>query len=187
MNTLHGLILNFSFKVTALSLLLFAMPESAHATQMHSASEGVIVHQIGHLFFLVSMVILYLTIKGKSLNLEKGWKFIQLSALLFVLWNLNALLVHFFDNQIDFISTVVLSMWEIEIKAVNNSPISIWLYYFLRLDHLLALPAMILLWKGLDLILKKEISAKEQKDMASKDHNTLPINGQIDSIKGDIL
>lgn len=150
--------------------IVFLIPESACATQMHSASEGVIVHQIGHLFFLISMVILYLTIQGKSLHLEKGWRFIQLSAFLFVLWNLDALLVHFFDNQIHIISPEVLSILDIRIDAMNNSKALAWAYYFLRLDHLFSFPAMILFWRGLTLIIRQDIIAKgQQEDIVMKD------------------
>jgi len=136
------------------------------------------------------MVVLYFTIKGKSLDSEKGWKFIQISALLFVLWNLDALIVHFLDNQIELISPVPLSICDIKIEVANNSiPINgdiitsdnttiagsiltndtmsinnnmflIWLYYFLRLDHLLSVPGMIFLWRGLNLIIKRDAAVK---------------------------
>jgi hypothetical protein len=161
---------------------MLLLPDFVHATQMHSAAEGVVVHQIGHLFFLISMVILYFTIKGKSLDSQKGWRLIQISAFLFVLWNLDALIVHFLDNQIELISPAPLSIWEIKIDVLNNStviadnlinaaPIDasknrflIWFYYLLRLDHLLSLPAMILLWRGLVLIIRHDISIKDSRE-----------------------
>ncbi len=150
----------------SICIIPFMIPESAHATQMHNAAEGVVVHQIGHLFFLISMVILYFTIRGKSLDSQKGWRFIQISALLFVLWNLDALIVHFLDNQIELISPVPLSIWEIKIDVmdpsinIDSSRHITWLYYLLRLDHLLSLPAMVFLWRGLVLINEHDISIK---------------------------
>lgn len=132
------------------------LPELAHATQMHSASEGVVVHQIGHLFFLISMVILYFTIQGKQLYGEKGWRSIQFSALFFVLWNMDALLVHFFDNQLHIVSARVLSMQDIQIESLDGSRQLSVLYYFLRLDHLLCLPGMICLWRGVTVLLKND-------------------------------
>ncbi|MBF0112002.1 MAG: hypothetical protein HQK74_04630 [Desulfamplus sp.] len=143
------------------SALTILSPHLAYATQMHSAAEGVIVHQIGHLFFLISMIILYFTIRGKSLDSQQGWRLIQLSALLFSLWNLDALIVHFLDNQIDMIYLKNISIFEAQIDSINNSKPLILFYYFLRLDHLLSLPAMILLWRGLSLILKQNLANQE--------------------------
>lgn len=150
-----------------LAISLFIAPDSAHATQMHSSSEGVIVHQIGHLFFLISMVVLYFTIKEKSLHSEKGWRLIQLSALLFVMWNLDALLVHFLDNQVQIILPEVLSVWEIKVEAADRSSALVWFYYLLRLDHLFCLPAMILFWRGLVLIFRSDSCEKVDNDFSS--------------------
>lgn len=128
----------------------FLWPASAHATQLHSGSEGVIVHQLGHVFFLVSMVILFFAIQGKQLHKEKCWRSIQLAALFFMLWNLDALVVHFLDNQINVIEMRIVSLFDIEINTANNSSGLAFFYYFIRLDHLLCIPAMIFLYRGLN-------------------------------------
>lgn len=173
------------------------VPESAHATQIHSASEGVVVHQIGHFFFLISMIVLYFTIKEKSLDSEKGWRLIQISSLLFVLWNLDALIVHFLDNQIEIISPVPLSICDIKIDMADDRiPISnntyadkdiflIWLYYFLRLDHLLSVPGMIFLWRGLGLIAQQDISMNKQPDISMNTLQNTSIKGSNDILSKD--
>ncbi|SLM27625.1 conserved membrane hypothetical protein [Desulfamplus magnetovallimortis] len=143
------------------------MPVPAFATQMHSSSEGVLVHQLGHLFFLFSMVILYFTIQGKQLHDEKGWRYIQFSALFFVLWNLDALTVHFLDNQTHIVIPHIRSIWEIEFDLSKSSSQLAMFYYFLRLDHLLCLPGMIFLWRGLALLLKQN----EQEPLSPVDSN----------------
>ncbi|MBF0412702.1 MAG: hypothetical protein HQK70_08325 [Desulfamplus sp.] len=201
--------------VMGVAISLFIQPEYAHATQMHNAAEGVVVHQIGHLFFLISMVILYFTIKGKSLDSQKGWRLIQISALLFVLWNLDALIVHFLDNQIGLISPVPLSICDIKIEVTNNSlPLNgnmltaenitnapsilandnlsinknmflIWFYYFLRLDHLLSVPGMILLWRGLGLIVQQDISMNKQPDISINVLQNISIKGNNDILAKD--
>ncbi len=132
------------------------MPGPVHATQMHSASEGILVHQLGHMFFLISMGILILTIQGKKLHLERGWRLIQYSALFFILWNMDAIGVHLLDNQTSFISTTFLSMTCIHIDAANHHEGMARLYYLLRLDHLLCLPAMMLLYRGISLLVKRK-------------------------------
>jgi len=140
----------------ALTGIILLMPDWVHATQMHSAKEGILVHQLGHLFFLVSMAILILTIQGKKLHMERGWRLIQYSALFFILWNLDAILVHFLDNQSSFISTRLISMSHIHIKPLEHHQGLARLYYLLRLDHLLCLPAMLFLHRGLSHLLQRK-------------------------------
>jgi len=139
-----------------MGMMFVLIPGLAHATQMHSTKEGILVHQLGHLFFLVSMAILILTIQGKKLHMERGWRLIQYSALFFILWNIDAILVHFLDNQSSFISTTLISMDHIRIKTLETHYDLSRLYYLLRLDHLLCLPAMLLLHRGLSHLLQRK-------------------------------
>jgi hypothetical protein len=148
---------NKLFKTSlAMVMLFFMIPELAQATQMHSAKEGILVHQLGHLFFLVSMAILILTIQSKKLHMERGWRLIQCSALFFILWNLDAISVHFLDNQSSFISTTLISITHIQIDVLEHHDELALLYYLLRLDHLLCLPAMIFLHRGLSHLLQRK-------------------------------
>ncbi|MFH1155123.1 MAG: hypothetical protein V1793_15025 [Pseudomonadota bacterium] len=130
--------------------------QAAYATQMHSNSEGIIVHQLGHMFFLVSMAILIFTINGKELNREKGWKLLQYSAFLFILWNLDAALAHFLDNQINAVTVTMTDNWQTTITARNSSRFLAVAYYILKLDHLLCVPAIVLFYKGLCQILETQ-------------------------------
>lgn len=127
--------------------LLF--PANGFATQLHASSEGIITHQAGHAFFLFSMVTLILTISGKQLNQQKGWRLIQYSAFFFILWNLDAMTAHFLDNQIHAVKIENLSLWKMDIITHNNSQGFGFFYYVLKMDHLLCVPAMLLLYKGL--------------------------------------
>ncbi len=148
-----------SKQYTALVVTAFLgilIPDIAHATQMHSGSEGIIVHQLGHLFFLLSMVTLILTINGQGLDRERGWRLIQYSALFFILWNLDALAVHFLDNQIAAVDVKTLSVWQIQIDPANNSRALANFYYILKLDHLLCVPAIALFYRGLSKLLAGE-------------------------------
>ena len=136
----------------------YLTPDYVHATQLHSGSEGIIVHQLGHVFFLVSMVILFFAIQGKKLHKERCWRLIQFSALFFVLWNLDALVVHFLDNQIQVIHVEIISFFEMEITPLNDNTGLALFYYFIRLDHLFCLPAMFFLYKGLKAFADREVS-----------------------------
>jgi len=141
-----------------LSLFMVCMivPANAFATQMHSGAEGIIVHQLGHVFFLFSMVIIIFAINGKDLDKEKGWRLIQYSAFLFILWNIDAMCAHFLDNQILAVKVEHISPWIIKITSIHKSSALDLIYYFLKLDHIFCVPAVFLLYKGLSQILETE-------------------------------
>ncbi|MFH2065392.1 MAG: hypothetical protein ABIK15_09375 [Pseudomonadota bacterium] len=125
------------------------LPEPACAIQLHLTSEGIITHQMGHLFFMISMVVLIFTLSGKGLNRQKGWRFIQYSAFLFIFWNIDAILAHFLDNQLHIVKMENLSLDRIRIMVHNDSSSLLQIYYALKLDHLLCVPAMLLFFMGL--------------------------------------
>lgn len=135
---------------------LVLMPGRAQAIQLHLTSEGIITHQMGHLFFLVSMVVLIFTLSGKGLDKQKGWRLIQYSAFFFILWNLDAVFGHFLDNQIHVVKIENLSFSRMRMEVHNDSSALYWVYYALKLDHLLAVPAMLLFFRGLSTLVKEQ-------------------------------
>jgi len=139
------------------------IPVTVYATQLHSSTEGIITHQMGHLFFLFSMVALIFTITGKNLDKQKGWRLIQYSAFFFILWNLDAIMAHFFDNQIHAVKIENISMAEIRVVTTESSPVLAWFYYFLKLDHLLCVPAMLFLYRGLSRLVDDQRKIAAQK------------------------
>ena len=146
--------------VTGLTL----MPRPAHAIQLHLTSEGIITHQMGHIFFLVSMVALIFTVSGKGLDKQKGWRLIQYSAFFFILWNLDAVLGHFLDNQIQVIKLEHISFSRMRMLVHEDSRVLYWVYYVLKLDHLLAVPAMFLFFLGLSAMVKEQQAMSDNKE-----------------------
>lgn len=143
---------------------LILMPMDGHAVQLHASSEGVITHQMGHIFFLFSMVALIFTITGKGLDSQKGWRLIQYSAFFFILWNLDAVTAHFFDNQIHTVKIENISLTQIKVVTHNDSSFLAWLYYILKLDHLLCVPAMFFLYQGLSTLVDDQRQIMAKKD-----------------------
>ena len=146
------------FRFTAAGLLagaLLTTSTPALATQRHAGVEGVWVHQLAHLFFLFSMLLLIYWLRRAGLVKEPGWRYIQYAALFFTLWNGNAFLVHFLDEQINAIHMEHLDGWQIHITAAGDRTWLAVLYYLIKLDHLLCVPAMICLWMGLRHMLKE--------------------------------
>jgi hypothetical protein len=156
--------LKFTALPAAAAILL--LPARAWAIQLHLTSEGIITHQMGHLFFLVSMVALIFTLSGKGLDKQKGWRLIQYSAFFFILWNLDAVFGHFLDNQIQVVKLENISFNRMRIVAHENSRILYWVYYVLKLDHLLAVPAMLLFFRGLSTLVKEQQALGIKKENA---------------------
>jgi hypothetical protein len=134
------------------SLLLFA--DTVWATQTHGQPEGLFVHQMAHIFFIISMGSLDFWLRQRNLIQERGWKYIQLAAVLFILWNIDALLVHFLDEHLHILGITKIGLWHIQIDSQPGQNSIAVFYYLLKLDHLLCVPAMFFLYFGLQTILK---------------------------------
>jgi hypothetical protein len=145
-------------------ILLWALllPAPAFAIQLHTGNAGIIAHQIGHLFFLFAMVTLMFTINSQGLIRQKGWRQIQYGALFFIFWNLDTLVAHFLDNQIEVVRIETLSITQMTVTTQSDSQLLAVIYYFLKMDHLWCVPAMIFLFKGLDSLLKAQQEAQRQ-------------------------
>lgn len=154
-----------SFLSCAVIAGMILIPSEGYAIQLHAGSEGIITHQVGHLFFLFSMGALIFTITGKGLGRQQGWRLIQYSAFFFILWNLDAITAHFFDNQIQIITIENISVYKIKLITNHDSPVMAWFYYALKLDHLLCVPAMFFFYKGLSNLVHEQKQVVENKDI----------------------
>ena len=74
-------------KKSALIVTILAITEPALATQGHGAPEGLFAHQLAHIFFIISMAVLTYWLRERKLVQAVGWRYIQYSALFFILWN----------------------------------------------------------------------------------------------------
>ena len=128
----------------------------ALATQGHGGIEGVYAHQMAHLFFIISMGVLIYWLRTRGLVQSSGWRWIQYSALFFIIWNLNTVLVHALDDQFEIIQVQSIGPWALRISdPFDRNGIKI-LYYAAKLDHLLCVPAMVFLYLGLKRLLQEQ-------------------------------
>lgn len=148
------------FVCSAFVLLFLLFPDSAAATQGHGGIEGVYVHQMAHLFFILSLCVLIYSLRTRKLIEEKGWRLIQYSALFFIFWNIDAVLVHTLDDQLRIIQVERIMTWQIQITDSFNLSAVRWLYYLAKLDHLLCVPALLFLYLGLKRLFKDSVPAK---------------------------
>jgi len=144
--------------------LLF--PGLALATQGHGGIEGVYAHQIAHIFFIVSLGVLIYWLRARKLVQTTGWRFIQYSALFFILWNIDTITVHALDDQFGFIQTETLGVWQLRITDAFNHDVFKLFYYVAKLDHLLCVPALLFLYFGLKRLIVENKPAMSGKGRA---------------------
>ena len=159
----HKIELILRFCTVIVSTALILQPEIVYAAEFHPISEVMIIHLIGHFLFLFSMMVLIFTIIIKGLNAQKAWRYIQYSALLFLLWTLDTTTIHFLDGVLKTVKTENISFTQILVMTQNDSSILAWIYYLLKLDHLLCVPAMLFFYLGLSKFFDEHEKRTDQK------------------------
>ncbi len=128
--------------------VILALPHVSWATQIHDRPEGLFAHQMAHIFFMTSMIFLVYWLRKNRFVEQKGWRLIQYSGILFALWNIDAMLVHWIDDHLDasvFIGNQ--ANWS-RMLVIKDHPELI-VYYVGKMDHLLCVPAIFLLYLGI--------------------------------------
>lgn len=123
------------------ALLLSLWPGPAWAVQQHRGAEGLVIHELGHLLFIIGMAFLLYRMERPGtrwLTRGGGWFEFKLSIWLIILWNLLTFYGHWHNELIDPDKYVRIGG---TISAfIISTPLDL-LFYFSRLDHLLLLPA----------------------------------------------
>lgn len=131
-----------------ISLAWTLFPEPLLAIQAHGGNEGIVVHQMGHVFFLVSMgAFVYWLREGRLLG-HPGWRYIMGFAVLMGLWNIDVILMHFLDEQARLVSVERTTPFSVTLSGGGSSWLPL-VYYLGKLDHLICVPALFLLYTGL--------------------------------------
>jgi hypothetical protein len=152
--------------VIAIVAVMAGFPVPAHATQAHGGIEGVVVHQMAHIVFVGAMALLIYWLRQHRLVLHPGWRRIQYAAIFFLLWNANAFIVHFLEEQVDILDLAQIGPWRLRILAQPAFEWAAWLYYVVKLDHLLCVPAMVCLYGGLKRLLETPSQGTQEGDGA---------------------
>ena len=120
--------------------LLFSAAR-AQAVQGHGGTEGLISHQLGHLLFTLAMLVLLFRLRRSQLR-GPGWHEFTGFLWLIILWNVLTFTGHWMQHSVasgQFIRHNGL----VTAFLINNGFDLI--FYLTRLDHLLLVPAFILL------------------------------------------
>ena len=147
-----------------LMLFLAALPATAHATQAHGGPEGLHAHQMAHVFFAFSMGLLIYWLAKWHLIVSRGWRLIQYSALLFIFWNAGAFATHWLEEQSALIQINRVAIMQIQITTAPGYEWLAWIYYLAKLDHLVCVPALLLLLMGLRRLLKAPARSIDLED-----------------------
>jgi hypothetical protein len=136
-------------------LILFMSPDKAIAFQSHPEPEGLYVHQLAHVFFIIGMAIFAYWLQQNQLTRTKGWRLIQIACVLLILWNIVAIVGHFVEELVPRRNLTGEPDWTQRIM-LGSGPL-IPLYYVLKLDHLVSVPAIILLYLGMRKLYEKAL------------------------------
>jgi len=130
--------------VSVALILVAALPRTALALQPHGPPEGLYVHQMAHILFVGAMMFLLYYLRQERLP---GLRWFTWAGILFILWNLNALVGHTAEVYVepqDFLGAPA----HLSRRLLISGPAA-WTYYITKLDHLILVFAFILLYFGL--------------------------------------
>ena len=122
-------------------LITFLISTSeAYAAQSHNIAEGLCVHQVAHALFAIAMLSLIVRLQLTKAVKDRGWRYIQIAAFFFLLWNLDNILVHWMAELIpDSLFHGSPHNWSQRLELTNWTAR---LFYWGRLDWLLSVPAL---------------------------------------------
>lgn len=141
-------------------LLLLVLPSTSWAFVPHGYPE-IYIHQMGHLFFIVSCCFVIWTIFSNRLQRERGWRYLLFSQVFFILWNIDTFIGHITEFWIEpFQMLGGKTGWEYFRRDIVLQGRE-YLYYIAKFDHLILVPAMMLFYQGL-----REHLAEEERASA---------------------
>ncbi len=131
-------------KVVLTLCLLFLFPDDCQALQSHGAPEGLYVHQMAHIFFIVGLIYLYWDIKRSAFK-SPGWRCLRIFCLLMLSWNVVAFVGHFAGGYID-ADHIYKADGYLYSRIVGPLTITKITYYLAKFDHIIAVPALFFLY-----------------------------------------
>ncbi|MEJ2033152.1 MAG: hypothetical protein P8Y63_08960 [Deltaproteobacteria bacterium] len=128
-------------------LLLLSWPRPAWALQTHGGYEGLYVHQGAHLLFILAMISFAYRLRVTKLTAQKSWRWMYRGAVMISIWNIWAFIGHFIALTVS--GSVTFALGNEVIPVLRMTSWRETAYFFLKMDHLLSLPAVIFFYLGL--------------------------------------
>ncbi len=123
------------------------VPGSAWALQAHGSPEGLYVHQMAHVFFFFALGYLYWDVRRSSFS-GKGWRYLLRFCLCMIGWNVIAFVGHAIAGHVD-VRMVSGAGGYLRGIIEGADALKTFLFYFAKFDHILVVPALYFLYKGM--------------------------------------
>jgi hypothetical protein len=123
------------------------VPAEALALQVHGEPEGLYVHQMAHLFYVVALGYFFWDIRRTAFA-DRGWRFLQVFCVLMICWNLLAFIGHLAGVYLDPQSLLQTDCY-IQTQLLSPFTFNKYLFFITKLDHLIYVPALLCLFLGL--------------------------------------
>ncbi len=135
-----------TIQYTFCCVLFCLMATDANAFQTHGNPEGIYVHQAAHLFFAASCALLYRQLKKNGFLHMDGWHSIGNGILWLVLWNIWTITGHIIEELLPG-TNITIDLTYTPIIYLDSW--LAWAYIIAKCDHLLCIPGMYLIYKGI--------------------------------------
>jgi len=130
--------------LTILSLtLLLLQPAEAWALQPHGGGEGLVIHQMAHVFFMGTLTYLYLHTRRTQDLVSRGWRYLRIFCVLLFFWNLMAFVGHETAVHLSHDDFIDEGTWSEQLVFPLN--FLKLLYFVAKMDHFLTVPALLAL------------------------------------------
>lgn len=150
---------NYPMITLVTTILLLFPAANAWALQPHGEPEGLYVHQMAHILFMGALAYLYWHTRLTTSLTSKGWRYLRLFCVLLFLWNIIAFTGHEFAVRLTSDDFIDIGTWDERLAP----PITVFktFYFFLKMDHVLNVPALLALFISLRTFYKE---AREEMD-----------------------
>jgi hypothetical protein len=122
-------------------------PQAAWAIQTHGHPEGLYAHQLGHVIFLAAMIYICWQIWRRQLLGRRSFRGLFGAGLLLAGWNVLTFFGHIAEEGLD--PSAIDSRAGHLFRQVHITDLNGLVYYLAKLDHLILVPALLLLYLGL--------------------------------------
>jgi hypothetical protein len=122
-------------------------PRAAWAIQTHGHPEGLYGHQMGHVIFFAAMVYICWQIWRRQLLGRPSFRGLFGASLLFAGWNVLTFFGHIAEEALD--PAAIDSRGGYLLRDLQITDLNGLVYYLAKLDHLILVPAFLMLYLGL--------------------------------------
>ena len=127
-------------------LLVLILPGNALAIQAHGGPEGYYVHQLGHVIYAFSMIVFAYRLAGTEIINPKTRCRAMTGAFFLFLWNVWAFFGHLLTRELPSGYVAAYGNYSTFSVTVPVRSLAEGVYYLLKLDHLLCVPALFFLY-----------------------------------------